>query len=67
MQRNAYDVKFDKDGFPTISEGNYNHLLERGFGESQIKSALDTLSREMVKKGLQAPEVLRISFKRTIR
>ena len=68
MQRNAYayEVNF-KDGVPILPELIYNHLLERGFEEGQIRSAMDTLSRDMIKKGLQAPDVLRISFKRTVR
>lgn len=51
----AHEVKFD-NGVPMLSEGTFNNLLERGFREGQIKFALDTVSREMVKKALKMPK-----------
>ena len=48
----TYEIEF-KDGSPTLSEGVHHHLREKGFDDIQIKLALDTISRELVKKAIQ--------------
>ena len=50
-QKHIHNVVF-KDGTPTLSEFDYYDLAQKNITEDQIKFALDSLAREVIKKAV---------------